>query len=58
MIVFINKIMGNLMYVDDLRKDEYLAAGHKLAASPCTKKTTAEKPTQKRTVKNERLRNG
>jgi len=50
MIAFINKIMGNLMYVDDSRKDEYLAAGHKLAA-PSAEKTAAKKPTQRRTVK-------
>lgn len=32
MIKFINKLTGSIMWVADERKDEYLAAGHRLAA--------------------------
>ena len=37
---FINKFTGTDMWVAEERVDEYLAAGHKLAATP------AEKPTK------------
>lgn len=33
MVEFINALTGTLMLVPDERKEEYLAAGHKLAAS-------------------------
>lgn len=33
----INRLTGTEMWVTDERKDEYLAAGHKLAAEPCAK---------------------
>lgn len=33
MTAFINKVTGTVMYVHESRVDEYLAAGHKLAAS-------------------------
>lgn len=32
MIKLINKLTGSVMWVADERKDEYLAAGHRLAA--------------------------
>jgi len=41
MVKFTNKNTGSDMWVADSRKDEYLAAGHKLAASVSEK---AEKP--------------
>lgn len=34
MIRFVNKLTGSIMLVADGRKEEYLAAGHKLAAEP------------------------
>lgn len=54
MIVFINNITGTEMLVADDRKEEYLAAGHKLAVMPSAKKaeTVTEKPKEepKKTV--------
>lgn len=38
MIKFINSLTGTEMLVADDRKEEYLAAGHKLAALPSAKK--------------------
>ena len=38
MIKFINALTGTEMLVADDRKEEYLAAGHKLAAVPTAKK--------------------
>lgn len=50
MIKFINKVTGSDMWVHESRVDEYIAAGHKLAApppvpekKPVRKKTTAKK---------------
>lgn len=37
MIKLINKMTNTPMWVADERKDEYLAAGHKLAAELCAK---------------------
>jgi hypothetical protein len=37
MIKFINKHTNTPMWVADERKEEYLAAGHKLAAESCAK---------------------
>ena len=37
MIKFVNRITGTTMWVADERKDEYLAAGHHLAASSSAK---------------------
>lgn len=34
----INKLTGGDMWVDESRVDEYLAAGHKLAAKPAPEK--------------------
>lgn len=34
MVKFINKLTGGEMWVADDRKEEYEAAGHKLAAGP------------------------
>lgn len=50
MIKFINRLTGTEMWVADNRVDEYLAAGHKLAADIFKK---AEKPKRqaKKTVK-------
>lgn len=44
MIKFKNRLTGTTMWVADERKDEYLAAGHKLAAT-CVK-PTEEKPVE------------
>lgn len=41
MIKFINALTGTEMLVADDRKDEYLAAGHRLAANPPAKKAEA-----------------
>ena len=38
MIKFMNALTGTEMLVADDRKDEYLAAGHRLAAVPLAKK--------------------
>ena len=65
MIRFVNKLTGSIMLVADGRKEEYLAAGHKLAAGPDeapdpagaepaqapAKRKTAGKTTGKRTTK-------
>lgn len=37
MVKFIHNLTGTEMWVADERKDEYLAAGHKLAAESCAK---------------------
>lgn len=37
MIRFVNSLTGSIMWVADERKEEYLQAGHKLAAEPCAK---------------------
>jgi hypothetical protein len=37
MVKFIHKTTNTPMWVADKRKDEYLAAGHKLAAESCAK---------------------
>lgn len=42
MVKMINAAFGNEMWVADNRVEEYMAAGHKLAAKP-----PAEKPTEK-----------
>lgn len=53
MITFINSLTGTEMLVADDRKEEYLAAGHVLAASSAEKpeskpkKAPAKKPTKK-----------
>ena len=46
MIKFINALTGTEMLVADNRKEEYLAAGHKLAAGLVAKKaeTVQEEP--------------
>ena len=41
-IKFINKATHTPMWVADERKDEYLAAGHKLAATPSVKAQVEE----------------
>lgn len=50
MIEFINCQTGSLMYVHESRKDEYIAAGHKLSCNSVSgndgtkgRKTTARK---------------
>lgn len=43
MIKFVNKYTGTLMFVDEKRVDEYIAAGHKLAAKPAKKSTKKKK---------------
>lgn len=42
MVHMINALMGNDMYVAEDRVEEYLAAGHRLAASPAEKKEETE----------------
>lgn len=44
MIKFINALTGTEMLVADNRKEEYLAAGHKLAAGVVAKKAEPEEP--------------
>ena len=46
MVTFINSLTGTEMLVADDRKEEYLAAGHKLAAIPSAKEaeTVQEEP--------------
>lgn len=49
MLRFINGITGCEMWVADDRKDEYLAAGHRLAAGITkTEEKPIEKPARKR----------
>jgi len=50
MIRMINNLMGNEMYVHEDRVEEYLAAGHKLAADPApeVEEKKPEKKTRKR----------
>lgn len=43
MIEFINRLTGTKMRVADERKDEYLAAGHRLAANCAKPALVAEK---------------
>lgn len=44
MVKMINAAFGNEMWVADNRVEEYMAAGHKLAAKPPAEKPTEEKP--------------
>ena len=54
MVKFINSFTGTVMWVHESRMDEYIAAGHKLAAAPAPsekpkaapRKTTAKKTTK------------
>lgn len=48
MTKLINKDFGTEMWVADNRRDEYIAAGHKLAAKPAAVKTTEKKPKPKK----------
>ncbi len=48
MIKFINKVTGTEMWVADSRVEEYLAAGHELAAVP-SEKPTESKPKRRAT---------
>ena len=48
MIKLINCLTGSAMWVHESRLDEYLAAGHKLAAAP---KPAPKKPQAKKTTK-------
>lgn len=47
MVRFINRLTGSVMWVADGRKDEYLAAGHKLAVEPRDENLTEEEPVKK-----------
>ena len=52
MVRMIHGVTGNEMWVHETRVDEYLAAGHKLAASPETpEEKTEEKPRRTRAKK-------
>lgn len=44
MVKFINALTGTEMLVADDRKEEYMAAGHRLAAIPSAKKIEHEEP--------------
>lgn len=44
MTELINVTTGTQMWVADDRVDEYIAAGHKLAAAPTKEKPTEDKP--------------
>lgn len=49
MVKMVNALFGNEMYVSDERAQEYLAAGHKLAAeAPAVKEKKAPKKTTKK----------
>lgn len=48
MVKFINKLTGSVMWVAEDRQEEYIAAGHKLAAAP-DKKPAQKKPAAKKT---------
>lgn len=55
MVEFINKLTGNKMLVHESRVDEYLAAGHTLAAKPVLEKTEkAEKKPAAKAKKTEK----
>lgn len=49
MVRFINALTGTEMLVADDRKEEYIAAGHRLAAEPLAKKVESVKEEPKRT---------
>ena len=53
MIKLIHAVSGGEMWVHESRLEEYLAAGHKLAAPPKveTKQPAAKKSTTKKTTK-------
>lgn len=51
MIKFINRVTGTEMWVADSRVEEYLAAGHKLAAAPSEKPTEPKPKKRTRTTK-------
>lgn len=53
MVEFINALTGTLMQVPDDRKEEYLAAGHKLAAETPSE---TKKPAEARTGKSVKTR--
>lgn len=48
MIEFINRVTGTPMWVADNRADEYMAAGHKLAADTAEEPTPQSVPEEKR----------
>ena len=52
-VKMINALMGNVMYVPEERVQEYLAAGHKLAADSSEDKEKAKKPVKKSVRKRE-----
>ena len=48
-VKFVNKLTKTVMFVDEKRVPEYLAAGHTPAAKPA--KTSTKKPQKKKAVK-------
>lgn len=48
MIEFINRLTGGTMWVAEERKEEYLAAGHKLAAEALKSAKTTKTPVKKK----------
>lgn len=51
MVKLINTFTGTEMWVADERQDEYIAAGHKLAADPVSKPTEVVDEEPKKVVK-------
>lgn len=51
MVEFINALTGGPMWVHESRVEEYLAAGHKLAAKAPAAKPAEEAPKPKTTAK-------
>ena len=48
MVKMINRVTGSVMWVTEERKDEYLAAGHILAAEPAPAKELKERKTKEK----------
>ena len=51
MVEFVNAFTGTKMWVADERKEEYMAAGHQLAASPSVATMPTEEPKKATTKK-------
>lgn len=50
-VKFVNKLTKTVMFVDEKRVPEYLAAGHTPAAKPAKTSTSTKKPQKKKAVK-------
>ena len=51
MVELVNRLTGGRMWVDESRLDEYLAAGHRLAASPAPAPAPPELKKPRKTAK-------